>query len=178
MFILEADKVRLIRRDFELLTSGSVAVYTARFQFSPDWDGMERVAVFKSGSQIVSVLLDDSNECEIPWEVTGPEDAGKTLYAGVYGTKGGSIVLPTIWASLGVIQPGVECGSAARPPTPSIWEQELGRKQDKLTGQPGQVVGFDESGSAVPQKPPSGGEGGGTGHLEALTNSELEALLK
>lgn len=168
MFILEANKVQLIRRKSEPITSGSVNVYTVRFEFSSEWDGLEKIACFKSGSQIVSVLLDDTNECVIPWEVTDPDDAGKTLFAGVYGTKGGAVVLPTVWASLGIIHQGVECGSNARPPTPSLWEQELARKQDKLTGAPGQVIGFDEAGNAIPQDPP------GTTDHRALTHREDE----
>ena len=170
MFILYAEKNKLTVRTRETVTSGSVNTYTVRFEFSEDWEGMTRVAVFRSGSQAVSVLLDETCECVIPWEVTDPDDSRKRLYAGVYGTRDGGVVLPTIWADLGEIQPGVSCCcSAGRPPTPDIQDQILSKlenKQDKLRGLPGQVVGFDESGSAVPMDMPSGGgrEGGATDH--------------
>lgn len=152
MFVLCADKNRLTVRKREPVTSGSVNVYNVRFEFSQDWEGLTRIAVFRSGSQSVSVLLDDTGECVIPWEVTDPDDKKKTLYAGVYGTRDGTTTLPTIWASLGEIQEGVSCcGAGSRPPTPELWRQALARKQDRLTGLPGQVVGFDEDGNAVAQ---------------------------
>ena len=163
MFQLYADKTKLTVRQREPVTSGSVNVYEARFEFSPDWDGLTRTAVFKSGSQAISVLLDETGQCVIPWEVTDPDDKGKALYAGIYGARDGTVVLPTVWASLGVILEGVSCcGANARPPTLELWRQELAQKQNKLTGLPGQIVGFDANGVAVAQDAPSGGgEGGG-----------------
>ena len=89
------------------------------------------------------------------------------------GTKDGKIVLPTVWEPLGEIKDGTSSAEASSPPTPDLWEQALARKQDKLTGLPGQIVGFDESGSAVPRDPPGGGEGGTTDH-RALTHREDE----
>ena len=158
MFVLCADKNKLTVRQREPVTSGSVNVYDVRFEFSEDWEGLTRTAVFRSGSQSVSVLLDDAGACVIPWEVTDPDDRQKMLYAGVYGTRDGTVTLPTVWASLGVIQEGVSCcGAGSRPPTPDLWRQELDRKQDRLTGLPGQVVGFDEAGNAVAQDAAPGG---------------------
>lgn len=133
MFLLYANKTQLTVRKREPITSGSVNVYRVRFEFSDDWQGLTRTAVFKSGSQAVSVLLDETGECAIPWEVTDPDDKGKTLYIGVYGTKGGAVVLPTVWASCGTILEGVSCcGSNARPPAPDLWQQALDRKGDRL----------------------------------------------
>lgn len=157
MFVLCADKNRLTVRQREPVTSGSVNVYHVRFEFSPDWDGLTHTAVFRAGAVSRSVLLDDSGECEIPWEVM--EHPQVRLLAGVYGKAGEDTVLPTIWANLGTILEGAAPGGDARPPTPELWQQELAGKQDKLTGQPGQLVGFDEAGNAVPQDAaPGGGE--------------------
>lgn len=76
------------------------------------------------------MLLDDSGECVIPWEVlTSP---GQPLMAGVFGTAD-KTALPTVWASLGTILEGVPGdGAGAQPPTPDLWEQELDRKGDAL----------------------------------------------
>ena len=121
MFQLYASKNQLAVRQREPVTSGSVNVYKARFEFSEDWEGMEKIACFRSGSQVISVLLDDTGECTIPWEVMDPDDKGKKLFVGVYGTKGGDMVLPTIEACLGEILPGVTYGQNARPPTINSW---------------------------------------------------------
>ena len=131
MFVMRAEKNRLILRRREPVTSGSVEVCRARFEFSPDWDGMERVAVFRAGAESRSVLLDETNTCDIPWEVL--EKSTVLLQAGVYGTRGGEEVLPTIWADLGIIHPGTVVGPDAKPPTPELWRQELGARGDGLT---------------------------------------------
>ena len=130
MFQLYANKTQLTVRAREPTTSGSVNAYTARFEFSTDWDGMDRVAVFKAGAESRSVPLDESGECTIPWEVLTSH--GQQLTAGVYGTRDGDVVLPTVWASLGTILEGVTAGEGARPPTPDLWRQELDKKGDRL----------------------------------------------
>lgn len=174
MFVLYADKTRLTVQQREPMTSGSVNVYRARFAFSPDWEGMTKTACFRSGSQTVTVLLDGTGECVIPWEVTDSDDKGKRLYAGVCGTQEGVVILPTVWADLGEILPGVTGGSGSRPPTPGQYEQvlaELEKKQDRLTGLPGQVVIFDEEGRTVAQDAlPSG-------YVIVATDEEAEAML-
>ncbi len=130
IIILSAEKSRLYVRQRETITSGSVNVYTARFEFSPDWDGLTRTAVFKAGAASRSVLLGESGECIVPWEVL--EKPNIQLQAGVYGTRGGDEVLPTVWANLGTILEGTVTGEDAQPPTPDIWEQRLAAKGDTL----------------------------------------------
>ncbi len=154
MIELYADKASLSVTRRELITSGSVGAYRVKFQFSQDWEGLERVAVFRAGDRSVSVLLDGAGECDVPWEVLGLPN--RRLMAGVYGTSGGTLVLPTVWADCGAILEGVSPGETTRPPTPGPFEQvlaQLAEKQDVLTGRPGQVVGFDQDGSAVAQNP-------------------------
>lgn len=129
MFRLYANKNKLEVRKKEPVTSGSVNVYTCRFEFSQDWTGLTRKAVFIGSGNTIQVLLDESGECTIPWEVlTTP---GWTLYAGVYGSAV-ETALPTIKASLGQILEGVTGGDDAQPPTPDLWEQELAKKGDNL----------------------------------------------
>ena len=130
MFVLYANKNQLHLRSREPLTSGSVNVYQALFEFSPDWDGLERVAVFRTGGESWSVALGEDGQCTIPWEALVSH--GRQLTAGVYGTRGGEDVLPTVWASLGIILEGAAPGEDAGPPTPELWRQELDRKGDHL----------------------------------------------
>lgn len=128
MFSLQANKVHLNVVERETITSGSVNVYTVQFQFSSDWDGLTKTAVFHAADTTVSVLLDDSNECAIPWEVL--QIANRALCVGVYGTRGEDVVLPTIWATLGTIKEGVCPGDSVQPPTPSVYDQILGNIGD------------------------------------------------
>ena len=117
----------LILRKRELITSGSVNVYKARFEFSEDWEGLTRTAVFRAGSEARSVLLDESGQCVIPWEVLSTPRAA--LRAGVYGTRDGEVVLPTVWENLGIIQDGTALGEEAQPPTPGVYEQIIKKKK-------------------------------------------------
>lgn len=121
LLTLFAKKNMLILRKRELITSGSVNVYKARFEFSEDWEGLTRTAVFRAGSEARSVLLDESGQCVIPWEVLSTPRAA--LRAGVYGTRDGEVVLPTVWENLGIIQDGTALGEEAQPPTPGVYEQ-------------------------------------------------------
>lgn len=149
MFKLYANKSQLTLREREPLTTGSVNVNTIRFEFSADWEGLTKTAVFRAGEESRSILLDGSGECMVPWEVlVSPHSR---MFAGVYGTREKEVVLPTIWADLGVILEGAAPGGELYPPTPELWEQELAKKQDKLHGRLGQLVGFGENGSAVAQ---------------------------
>lgn len=132
MFILEANKTLLRLVQKELITSGSVNVYQVRFEFSEEWDGLTRMAVFRAGTESRTVMLGDDNETVIPWEVLGKPHVH--LSCGVYGTKGGDTVLPTIWTDMGNIWHGAEpAEKLSQPPTPDIWEQRLDAKADGLS---------------------------------------------
>lgn len=160
MFFLFAKKNVLTVNQREVVTSGSVNVYEVQFQFDSEWDGLEKTAVFRAGDCTVSTLLDETETCIIPWEVF--QDAKRTLYAGVYGTKNGNTVLPTIWASLGEIRQGCEPWESTQPPTPSVYEQilaEIGNLDNLATSEKDSLV------SAINELYYSGGGGGGTGNV-------------
>lgn len=123
MFILYAEKTRLSVQKSEPVTSGSINVYPVRFQFSPDWDGMVPTAVFRADWKTYSVVLDRSGQCVIPWEALAKPRV--KLQAGVYGARGGDVVLPTVWADLGTILEGAGPGEAARPPTAGLYDQVM-----------------------------------------------------
>lgn len=162
MFSLFAKKNVLAVNQREVVTSGSVNVYEVQFQFDSEWDGLEKTAVFQAGDCTVSTLLDETETCIIPWEVF--QDAKRTLYAGVYGTKNGNTVLPTIWASLGEIRQGCEPGGSTQPPTPSVYEQilaEIGNLDNLATSAKDSLV------SAINELYYSGGGGGGTGNVSS-----------
>lgn len=161
MYILYADKSRLAVRakPAHPLTSGSVNVWPVKFEFSPNWDGLERTAVFRAvKGEPKSLLLGDDGACEIPWEVL--TTSGLHVYAGVYGKRGEATVLPTVWADLGVIAQGAEPGSGAKPPTPDLWEQELARKGDALDYD-GLNLSLKSGDKTLSQVQIAGGGGGG-----------------
>ncbi len=157
MFELYAHKSLLALREREPLVSGAVDTVQVRFGFSEEWEGLSRTVVFQAEGRSWELCLGDDCTCHIPWEALSEHD--RELSVGVYGTLDGRRVLPTVWAKLGTIREGASPGEAARPPTPDLWEQELAKKQDKLTGEPGQIVGFDENGNAVAQENTGGGQG-------------------
>lgn len=160
MFVLQADKNQLTVQKREAVTSGSVNAFQARFEFSADWGGLTKKAVFRAGGVSRAVLLDETGECEIPWEVMAEPDV--RLEAGVYGTRDDT-VLPTAWASLGTILEGAAPGEDAREPTPGPYEQvlaALGGKGDRLDYD-GTYLTLSAGGMPLSTVPISGGGDGG-----------------
>lgn len=170
MFILYANKTQLTVRRREPVTSGSANVYEALFEFSADWEGLKRTAVFQAGTERRSVLLDESGQCAIPWEVLAVP--GLQLTAGVYGTGAGETVLPTVWASLGTILEGAAPGENARPPTPDLWEQELDRKADRMDYTEAGDLGLFSGDKLLSAVPVSGCGAGGVSDHRLLTGRD------
>ena len=169
MFILQADKNKISVREKETVTSGCVNVYTARFEFSDDWRGLTRKAVFKAGKESRTVLLDESGECAVPWEVLA--SPGQQLMAGVFGTAD-ETALPTEWALLGLIMHGVPGdGEGSRPPTPDIWQQELDRKGDTLAYD-GLNLSLKSGDKTLSSVEIAGGGGGGASDHRLLTGRD------
>lgn len=158
MFLLHANKTKLTLLQREQLTSGSVNAYEVLFEFSPDWEGLERVAVFRAGKESQAVALGADGQCTIPWEVLTSH--GRQLTAGVYGTRGGEVVLPTVWANLGVILEGAAYGGETYPPTPELWQQELARKGDNLEYD-GEMLRLRSGEKVLSEVPVTGGGAGG-----------------
>lgn len=125
MFTIKVKKNIATICSTEPMTSGSSNVNLVKFCFSPEWDDLTRMAVFRSGEIIIDVLLDESNVCFIPWEVLVSHNT--SIQIGVYGTRKGNVVLPTIWATTDKVLEGVIAGAESNPPSPSIYEQLLAR---------------------------------------------------
>lgn len=173
MFNLYADKNKLILQQKGPVTSGSVNVYTARFGFSREWAGLERIAVFRCGDKAVSVLLDESGECLVPWEVL--TTGGQRLEAGVYGTRGGETVLPTAWADLGMVLTGVSVPEGGAPPRPEIWEEVLAKKGDRLGYTESGGLGLYAGGELLSSVPGAGAETAGDEDVEQMLDEVFGA---
>lgn len=120
--------IRITER--ESITSGSVNAYKVHFHFNSHWDGLEKVAVFRTASKVINVPI-ENDVCVIPWEVmTTP---GVVIDIGVYGIKALQIVLPTIWARLATVVEGVFIGDAeSGDHTPDVYDAILGKIEDLL----------------------------------------------
>lgn len=102
------------------ITSGTVGL-PIEFTFDSQWDGLRKVAVFRAG-KICKVVDNPEAGTTVPWELLVKPDMN--LCVGVYGTNAdGTIVIPTSWANISVIQVGVNPdGDPSTEPTPDIWQ--------------------------------------------------------
>lgn len=125
MFVLYANKNKLTVRQKEAAVRGSVNVNIVQFQFSEDWDGLTCTAVFRAGAKSCAAALDEFGRCAVPQEVL--QVPWVRLMAGLCGKRGEEMVLPTIWADLGIVQAG-----AADPPGAEPGAQAPGEKGDSL----------------------------------------------
>lgn len=108
----------------EMITSGSSGI-EASFIFSPEWDGLTKIAVFSGSGTEKSMILTE-NTVTVPYEVMTA--AGGDLLVGVYGTDGqdGAVIIPTVWANVGRIRQGtVPCCETDPQPTATVIDQVL-----------------------------------------------------
>ena len=118
---------RIETTETAMLVAGTVNIYTARFAFGAEWDGLQRTAVFAVDGITREQLLED-DACTVPWEVLV---AGNRLRVGVYGTKADGTRLPTIWTERRLyINPGAGPTQEAADPSPTLVEQLLARMGD------------------------------------------------
>lgn len=163
------------------LTAGMSRAETVRFVFSDDWGGLSKTAVFTDGAKTVDVLPPgwDGDTVTIPHEIL--TTAGRTARVGVYGTNASGVVLPTVWVSLGKVQPAVEpSGDPSADPTLPVWAQlqeQIGDLNDLKTYSKDNLV------AAINEARQSGGGSGGGGiasaqidEIRVLTKSDYDAL--
>ena len=95
------------------------------FLFSDEWAPLIKTAVFIAGSQkrVVLEAAWRDNICIIPYECLAESDVH--LLVGVYGTNtGGSLVIPTVYADLGIIWTGADAdGETGAEASPELWAQ-------------------------------------------------------
>lgn len=165
----------------EVLTAGMVRAVGVRFVFSDDWDGLTKAAVFTNGRATVDVLPAkwDGDTVTVPPEILAV--AGRYARVGVYGTNASGVVLPTVWVTLGKVQPAAEpSGDASTDPSLPVWAQlqkQIGNLNDLKTYSKDNLV------DAINEARQSGGGSGGGGiqsaqidEIRVLTKSEYDAL--
>ena len=159
----------------ELLTAGMAKAVTVEFVFSPEWDGLTKTAVFSNGKTTVDVLAAnwDGDTVTVPHEVLAVP--GRHASVGVYGADESGVVLPTVWVSLGKVQPGAgPSGDETADPSLPVWAQlqkQIGDLDDLKTYNKGNLV------DAINEARNSGGGTGGGYNigdglkLDAATNT-------
>lgn len=168
MIVLRADKAELSVCSRETLTSGAENVFPVRFEFSDDWEGLEKTAIFRAGCVGTAVPLTEES-CLIPREPLAAP--GRYLMAGVQGRAGDREVLPTVWANLGLIREGAAAGENVPPDVPPSGEEGMDHRALHHRDAPEQhpiaaISGLDARLNRIPEP------------AEALTNSDLEEILK
>ena len=140
----------------EPLTSGMVG-QTVEFEYSADFDGLTLTAVFTNGKTTVDVL-NPGNQCVIPHEVL--DTVGALVKVGIYAVKGDELVIPTIYAHIGVVLNGADpSGDVSIDPTLPVWAQIqgiIGDLTDLNTEAKNNLV------AAINEAAQSGGGGGGS----------------
>ena len=120
MIKITANGVCARAQRLEPLTSGMVGAKVA-FELSPDFDGLTVTAVFTNGA-VTKDVLNPGNECFIPPEIL--ETAGKTVKVGIYAVSGSELVIPTVYAPIGVVLPGADpSGDTSTSATLPVWAQ-------------------------------------------------------
>ena len=143
----------------ELLTAGMAKAVTVEFVFSDEWSGLTKTAVFSNGKTTVDVLAAnwDGDTVPVPHEVLAVP--GRHASVGVYGEDESGVVLPTVWVSIGKVQPGADpSGDASADPSLPVWAQlqsQIGDLDDLKTYNKGNLV------DAINEARSSGGSGGG-----------------
>lgn len=105
----------------DILTTGSVGIPVS-FNLSSEFDGLSPIAVFKGSGGSYDIAI-------VPGVVVPHETltlAGGMLEIGVYARNGdGTIVIPTVWATVGYIREGVApSGVDPSEPTPD-WTAQV-----------------------------------------------------
>lgn len=138
----------------EPLTSGMVG-QPIEFEYSPDFDGLTLTAVFTNGKTTVDVL-NPGSQCVIPHEVL--DTVGMLVKVGIYATKGNELVIPTVYAAVGIVLKGADPGGdVSADPTLPVWAQIqalMGNLNDLNTEAKNNLV------AAINEAAQSGGGGG------------------
>ena len=128
------------------LTSGMVGL-KVDLSYDESWDGLTKALICRSSLgkpalDLVYILANIGTEAAVAPEVMV---AHRHLYLGVEGrTADGTLVVPTVWADCGMIQPGAESnGAESQEATPEVWAQlasQIGPLEELRTDAKGNLV--------------------------------------
>lgn len=114
----------IIRNDSFEVVAGSRNYLAARFTFTEEWTGT-KTAVFGKDDKHYTMLIDDNNECYVPWEVIQPPMFTVSVFCG-------DLVTASV-ADVRVLESGYQCNATPAPPTPDVYTQIIGKLDDTLS---------------------------------------------
>lgn len=101
------------------IVAGTVGL-GVEFTFDDSWKSLNKTAVFRANGRTID-QLNVEKTATVPWELL--QSPGCRLMIGVYGV-GEGLQVPTVWAEVGVIQPGADPGGdESSDPSLPVWEQ-------------------------------------------------------
>ena len=119
-------KQKIKRTDTQQIVSDSRNYLHAAITFSDDdWTGI-KTAVFKNGDVVKHAVLDDNNECLVPWEVIKPGILHVSVFCGD--------LITADTATVYINESGYEDGGAPEAPSPTVYEQIIAMLNDIETG--------------------------------------------
>lgn len=114
------------RTDNNLPVSKCKNLFKAKFNFIGDeWTGT-KTALFAQGEYSKSVVLDDNDECVIPWEFF---DTDENMTIGKVSVSCGDLVT-TNCATVKITKSGYQESDASVPPSPDVYQQLIELAED------------------------------------------------
>ena len=119
-------KQKIKRTDTQQIVSDSRNYLKASFSFSDDdWTGI-KTAIFKNGNEVRHAILDDNNECLVPWEVIKLGILHVSVFCGD--------LITADTATVYINESGYEDGGAPQAPSPTVYEQIIAMLNEIETG--------------------------------------------
>lgn len=105
----------------EQVTSNSINYSFVEFTFNEEWNDLDKLVIFKKKDKKYEILLDSTNQCNVPHEVLKDNSS---YSIGLIGNRGSELQIATNYYSVKPVL-GAERGETANPPTPSAYQQIL-----------------------------------------------------
>ena len=119
-------KQKIKRTDTQHIVADSRNYLKASFTFSDDdWTGI-KTAIFKNGDVVKHAVLDDNNECLVPWEVIKPGILHVSVFCGD--------LITADTATVYINESGYEDGGIPEDPSPTVYEQIIAMLNEIETG--------------------------------------------
>lgn len=113
-----------------VIASGGIEENFVQFTFCSAWDGFEKTAVFwRSEAEAYHNMLDESNSCQLPPEVTGDEGV---IYFGVFGVNAAGCRRTSNVLSYRIDKGAITIETQPSDPTPDIYTQLLAKYNEMI----------------------------------------------